>query len=172
MPGSDDMDVDSDIPDTSLVPCLSASAGIWVKSVELQNPYNDTFEVYRNNANRVLEGCFPIHHRSRNATASVLLVKWEDDDLGVNRELVRLRDVFDYLFHFETEIWEIPSSRAAQELSNKIYEWKHRYCEDEAYPGDALPLLILFYGGHAEKVAHSCRWRRCENLQNQVRPLI
>lgn len=178
MPLSDDMDVENDIPSTSLVGACTARAGNWGHSVELQSSSrNDKVEAFRNNANRILQGSFPIQRRPRNATASVLMLKWKDDDLGVNSELVRLRDVFHYLYHFQTEIWEIPREKAAQKLSNKIYDWKHEYCEDEAIPGEPLPLLILFYAGHAERVhaerghaeksLHS-RWRRCDEFQSRL----
>lgn len=165
------MDVDSNTAESSLITTFSGPGSTWVQSVELQtSPHYDKFEDFRNDANRALRHAFPIHRRPRNATASVLILRWEDDDLGVNDELVRLREVFDELYHFETEIWEIPSWRSAQELSNKVYEWKHQYCEDQACPWEQLPLLIVYYGGHAEKIAHSCRWRRCEDFPNRFRP--
>jgi hypothetical protein len=167
------MDVDSNIAESSLITAFSGLGSTWVQSVELQtSPRYDKFEDFRNDANRALRDAFPIHRRPRNATASVLILRWEDDDLGVNDELVRLREVFDELYRFETEIWEIPSWRSAQELSNKVYEWKHQYCEDQACPGEQLPLLIVYYGGHAEKIENSCRWRRCEDFPNEFRLCI
>ena len=159
---SDEMDVDTD---ATSPPCNGISdtfCGTWTHPIELKpSAHYNRFEEFRNNANKALYGAFPVHRQPRNATASALLLEWQDDDLGVSSELSKLEEVLDQSFHFQTEMWKIPSREPARALSDKIYEWKDRYCGTEIPPGEPLPLLILYYGGHAEETAHNaCKWRR------------
>ena len=89
------------------------------------------------------------------------MLKWADDDLGVAGGLAQLRDVFDQSYNFHTEIWDIPSQNPDREVAYKIYDWRDRYCKPSLTKGQQLPLLILYYGGHAEEgLKNTCRWRR------------
>lgn len=103
----------------------------------------------------------PYPSQARNTTVSVLMLKWADDDLGITSELAQLRDVFDQSYIFDTEIWDIPSQNPDRELTYQIYSWRDRYCKPSPTEGQQLPLLILYYGGHAEEnLKNTCRWRR------------
>ena len=47
---------------------------------------------------------FPNRGRSRYKEAHVLLLSWEDDDLGVIDEVTELQDVFQHMYRYETEV--------------------------------------------------------------------
>lgn len=71
----------------------------------------------------------------------VLLLRWTDDDLKVQDELTRLKNVFEYQFGFTTEQWDIPSLNPTRALQTKLYDFQDAHqSEDE--------LLIVYYGGH------------------------
>lgn len=160
---ADDMDIDSDNSD-QLTPSVSVCGSCGSSTHPSQSKpaaHYSAFREFRNRANEALHSAFPVHRRPRNTTASVLLLKWADDDLGVTRELSQLRDVFDQSYNFETEIWDIPSQNPDRELAYKVYGWRDRYCVKNPDQDQQLPLLILYYGGHAEEsMRNSSVWRR------------
>jgi hypothetical protein len=160
---ADDMDIDSDISDHSPPGSyICSSCGSPTHPVQSKpSGHYGIFEEFRDDANKALHNAFPVHRKPRNTTASVLMLKWTDDDLGVASELARLRDVFDQSYNFETEVWDIPSQNPEGELSYKIYHWRDRYCKNTLNKGQQLPLLVLYYGGHAEEdIYNICKWRR------------
>lgn len=73
----------------------------------------------------------------------MLLLRWTDDDLNIQVELDRLRDVFDCQFKFATEQFNIPSINSTRTLQSKLYEFQ------EAHQSQS-ELLIVYYGGHGE----------------------
>jgi hypothetical protein len=161
----DEMEVDTETLGIVQNGHINDSCANWTHPAELRpRKHYESFEEFRDTANEALQGAFPVHRQPRNATVSVLMLSWEDDDLGVMSELIRLRQVFDQEYHFDTEIWEIPSQKPTRRLCDKIIEWKESCCENQVQQGEPLPLLILYYGGHAEeKVNNHCVWRRCKN---------
>lgn len=70
-----------------------------------------------------------------------LLLQWEEDDLGVESEILLLREVLKHDFNFVVEQWKIPSVNAKSELI-------HRITDFEAGKG-IEDLSIIYYGGHA-----------------------
>jgi hypothetical protein len=160
----DDVDMDIELPDVPTQSLINGSYPSGTHPAELvPAEHYHGFHEFRDTANQALHAAFPVHRQPRNATASVLMLKWADDDLGVTSELTRLKGVFDQYYHFETEIWEIPSQKSARRLSDKVHEWRDQCCEEQVCPGGQLPLMILYYGGHAEQSANNiCRWRRCK----------
>ncbi len=72
----------------------------------------------------------------------VLLLSWEDDDLGVNDEVVELEEVFrkDYCYHTVRK-WEIPSLKPYSTLEDELY----RFRKDHSLKDN---LLIIYYAGH------------------------
>lgn len=162
------MEIDSDTSDyVSQSSQICSSCGSPTHPLQSRpNLHYTHFREFRDEANEALQNAFPVHRRPRNTTASVLMLKWADDDLGVGSELAQLRDVFDHDYNFETEIWNIPSQNPDRELAYKIYDWRDRYCKSGLNQGQQLPLLILYYGGHAEEtLTNTCRWRRQVNSQ-------
>jgi len=71
----------------------------------------------------------------------VLLLSWEDDNLGVLNEIDELDDVFRRIYHFEVERWKIPSKRSHNTLAAKLLAFLDEYESKET-------LLIVYYGGH------------------------
>ena len=84
---------------------------------------------------------FPNRGRSRYREAHVLLLSWEDDNLGVINEVTELEDVFRQCYSFGTEEWKIPSKRPHNTLASKILEFSNNYEGKDS-------LLIVYYGGH------------------------
>jgi hypothetical protein len=89
-----------------------------------------------------VSAAWPDRYGARYKQVKVLLMSWEKDDLGVEAELRPLEAVFRGLYHYDTEIWTIPSKRPAPGLSRKIAELVDTY-------GQEGNLIILYYGGHA-----------------------
>lgn len=84
---------------------------------------------------------FPNRGRSRYKEAHVLLLSWEDDDLGVIDEVNDLQDVFRQTYNYETEVWKIPSKRAHNSLATRIVQFVADHDARDS-------LLVLYYGGH------------------------
>ncbi|KAL2075018.1 hypothetical protein VTL71DRAFT_8798 [Oculimacula yallundae] len=70
-----------------------------------------------------------------------LLCCWEDDEEGCWGELVRLQTVFEKSYHFETDLYPMPSQNPESSLLTKIEEIKEKVEDEET-------LVILYYGGH------------------------
>jgi len=84
---------------------------------------------------------FPNRGRSRYKEAHVLLLSWEDDDLGVIDEVNDLQDVFRQSYNYETEVWKIPGTRSHNSLATRILQFLADYEARDS-------LLIVYYGGH------------------------
>lgn len=93
-----------------------------------------------------LQGVFPNQNRSRYTKVFVLLVRWEvgDPKLPVYIEIEALRQVFSDVFHFDVELFEIPSTRSHMAMSRKIWEFAMSNGDS---PND---LKIFYYGGHSK----------------------
>ena len=87
------------------------------------------------------KAAFPNAGQSRYTTVNVLLLFWEDDDLGVINEIDRLEHVFGDSYNYKTERWPIPSQDADDALLEKLLAF--RKCNDR---DDNL--FIIYYGGH------------------------
>ena len=71
----------------------------------------------------------------------MLLLRWEDDDLGVETELNDLHHVFTDLFHYGVVTYEIPSDKPDKALKRRVFDFLEH---------DGLEtLLLLYYAGHA-----------------------
>ena len=71
-----------------------------------------------------------------------LLVSWEDDDLGVEKEVDELAQLLTRVYCYDVAKWKIPSTGSWGALDDRV-----RYV---ARGLDAAPsLLILYYAGHA-----------------------
>lgn len=74
----------------------------------------------------------------------VVLLRWFEDNLGVQSEITKLRRVLESQFNFEVEEWYIPTLNPYEFLEDKIFHLK------KAHQNKA-ELLIFYYGGHAGK---------------------
>ncbi|KAI4257149.1 MAG: hypothetical protein L6R42_005834 [Xanthoria sp. 1 TBL-2021] len=91
--------------------------------------------------NRAPVGAFPRAGRSRYCDVHVLLLSWEDDDLGVVSEVNDLDDLFREVYRYRTDQWRIPSTKSHNALARRILR-----SLAEADASDKL--LIVYYGGH------------------------
>ncbi|KAK0516424.1 hypothetical protein JMJ35_001027 [Cladonia borealis] len=85
-------------------------------------------------------GAFP-KGKSRYKEVHVLLLSWEDDRLGVTKEINELRSVLDQTYHYHTEEWKIPSRRSHNSLIRRLTDFLDDYESKEN-------LLLVYYGGH------------------------
>lgn len=95
---------------------------------------NDLDQALKNSFPRTTGPCTSVH---------VLLLRWIDDDLQVQREINDLRCVFRERFHFEVEQWDIPNTNSTRELQDKLYAFQKAHQSE-------LELLIVYYGGHGK----------------------
>ncbi|KAL9008736.1 MAG: hypothetical protein Q9173_006169 [Seirophora scorigena] len=102
--------------------------------------------------NQALCAAFPKTSQSRYKQVHVLLLSWEDDDLGVVTEIAELQRVFDFSYHFQTSHWELPSHKSHNALVRRVMQLL-----DESESGEKL--LIVYYGGHGKmNEDRQCVW--------------
>ncbi|KAK5659870.1 hypothetical protein OQA88_13333 [Cercophora sp. LCS_1] len=76
---------------------------------------------------------------------SVLLIQWEEDDLGVVKEILELRDLLTRFFRYKVEVWSIPRGTHRsiyKAIFNKLDEFTQNGNND-------MTLLWIYYAGHA-----------------------
>ena len=67
------------------------------------------------------------------------MLRWKEDDLGVQSEITQLREVFDRQFRFQTEEWYIPSRpNPTRALQSKLYSFQDSHQSERE-------LLIVYY---------------------------
>ena len=79
--------------------------------------------------------------RSRYEEVHVLLLRWREDILGVSEDLSALQEVFQHIYNYHTEEWEIPSNRSHNSLVKRLTDFLAAYEDGKA-------LLIVYYAGH------------------------
>jgi hypothetical protein len=105
----------------------------------------------------------PIHRQPSSSRVGVLLLSFEDGELNVLEKIQTLEGVFQSTYGYEAETWSIPTTESEEELSKRIYQFRKKYCQENRVPNNPLPLLILYYGGHAVKPAsghNTCLWSK------------
>ncbi|CZR67342.1 uncharacterized protein PAC_17241 [Phialocephala subalpina] len=83
---------------------------------------------------------FPNKGQPRYQTVRVLLLRWEEDSLGVKHELDNLASTFRH-YGYDTETWLIPTVKSHNLLMKKALQ----ILDDYGSPDD---LLIVYYAGH------------------------
>lgn len=76
----------------------------------------------------------------RYSEVHVLLLSWEDDNLGVITEVSELQDVFRQVYCYDVEEWRIPSDHCYKALRKQITRFLNEF-------EDMNNLLIIYYGG-------------------------
>lgn len=121
----------------------------------------DSYKIFHAVANDAFHGAFPVSNSPRYLKGVVLLLRWEQDDLGVAEDIAKLKDVFEHSYRFETESWVIPSHRPEAMLTQRIYDFRDHHCPTDQAPDEPRPLLIVYYGGHSERSRDNISlWRR------------
>ena len=84
----------------------------------------------------------------------VLLVQWEDEDLGVDGEVEKLEAVFSSNYpkgyNFYTQRYSIPNDDPEDQLAFRLMDFRRGATSND--------LLILYYAGHAGGSAQECIW--------------
>ncbi len=88
---------------------------------------------------------FPRESTSRYSKVFVLVIGWHQNEATRN-----LFNVFQDVYHFEVEWWEIPKDVSSEEVGQKISKFVNLGGDSEDH------LKILFYSGHSQ-VDHSKR---------------
>lgn len=91
----------------------------------------------------------------RYTNVSVLLFRWEEDDLGTESEISDLNDIFRNSYHYNTQEYHIPSVDSERQLEDCLVSWR------KADDGDGTNLLILYYGGHGKL---DMQWRLSRSI--------
>ncbi|KAK3333025.1 hypothetical protein B0T19DRAFT_473783 [Cercophora scortea] len=84
---------------------------------------------------------------SKYQAVKAFLVSWEDDDLGVEKELDELAQLFDDVYSYDVEKWKIPSSDQQERLDEKVRDVIKGWQSPSS-------LLIFYYAGHARPSRH------------------
>lgn len=79
-------------------------------------------------------------NRSRCTEAYALLLSWEDDNLGVEKEIQRLGHVFSNLYRFEVHKFRIPRKTPGKATTTRVSTFLENDWQDS--------LLIVYYAGH------------------------
>src|SRR5271168_4147525 len=58
-----------------------------------------------------VKAVWPRRHDIRYTQVHVLLIRWEDDDLGVLSEIQELDHVFEDMYNYNVETYDIPNAR-------------------------------------------------------------
>jgi hypothetical protein len=82
-------------------------------------------------------------HESRYSNVYALFLRWESDDLGVITESNDLQHVFQDLYHYQVESYNIPDERPDASLKRHILQFLENDAKDT--------LLIVYYAGHAKR---------------------
>jgi hypothetical protein len=77
----------------------------------------------------------------------VLLFSWVTDDLGVASEVQRLRHVFENMYQFQVETYQIPNEKPDRALKSRILQFLINDLADN--------LLVIYYAGHARRGSQS-----------------
>lgn len=98
-------------------------------------------ERFADDLQSAIAAAWPTRRSSRYERVHVLLLSWEDDNLGVYREMRHLEYVFSNLFRFDVQSFKIPPKTAGKATTSRILS----FLENDGH--DAL--LIVYYAGHA-----------------------
>lgn len=105
--------------------------------------------------NKATASVFPKTSHSKYSSAHVLLLRWQDDDLGVSDESEALAEMFAEQYHFEISVGLIPSESPSRWLSRKILNFI------EVDDDSRQTLKIVWYGGHSFiSESKQCMWAK------------
>ena len=104
--------------------------------------------------NDAAAAAFPRSGSSRYCDVFVLLLSWEEDDLGVKKEIDDLEAVFRDIYRYRVERWKIPSNKSHNALVYQIMQALGDFESNDK-------LFITYYGGHGfMNDDRQCVWLR------------
>jgi hypothetical protein len=123
------------------------------------------FEQFGRDLNVAAAALFPKRTKSRYKNVFVLMLKWDDEDpnLSVSLEIQRLYNVFKGVYHFETEVWNIPDEDCHVEVNQKVLDFSR-------IGGNSKDdLKIVYYAGHGKLMKNRLLlWTRYEPLSKHL----
>lgn len=97
-----------------------------------------------------VQAVWPKRHEIRYSKAHVLLLSWADDDLGAEREIKDLKNVFEIRYRFQVEEYRIPSDKPIKNVHQRIDRFTDFDGKDT--------LLLVYYAGHAMQSNEGSLW--------------
>jgi hypothetical protein len=110
----------ADFHGSCLSPLFLHNLGIKLSS---HSPIVPTIQRVAADINDEVQAVWPKRHEFRYAKVHVLLLSWEDDDLGVDSEIKDLRSVFERSYRYEVEHHRIPSDKPDKNVKRKVLEF-------------------------------------------------
>jgi hypothetical protein len=98
----------------------------------------NNFEEFFEHLNRAAKSVL-LRVSRRHSGAYVLLLRWEDDDLGTETELSDLGEVLRDVYYYTTERYLIPLDDPATQLEYGLNDFRRAY-------DNGTNLLIIYYG--------------------------
>ncbi|KAL9610414.1 MAG: hypothetical protein Q9167_004869 [Letrouitia subvulpina] len=83
-------------------------------------------------------------HSGEYESVNVLLMHWEDDDLGCLEELNMVKSFFEDSWHYNVHILSIPSERSQAALQSDLSQFIL------LYGSTVQSLLVIYYAGHGD----------------------
>jgi hypothetical protein len=136
---SEGMQSDSDLDNASLGSASSSFDDFhrWHALIALKN--------FGEGLHAATQAIFPSESRPRYSRVHVLMLCWEDEtpNQPLSPEMGRLLDVFEDIYHFETEVWRIPNENCHVEVNQRILDFVRPGGDSDEH------LKIVYYSGQA-----------------------
>ena len=107
--------------------------------------YHVKLQEFGQSLHAAAQAVVPNDRRSRYTEVSVLMLSWADEDpnLPVSQEIDKLQLIFQNVYGFDTEHWEIPDRMSHYKTNERVMDFV-RPRDD-----DTTDLKIVYYAGHA-----------------------
>ncbi len=111
------------------------------RDTSLVGEHIPSIEKFAEDLQIAIEAAWPTRHSSGYEEVHVLLLSWEEDNLGVEQEIRRLGKVLSNLYRFDVEQYKIPRKTPGKATISRV----STFLENDSNRN----LLIVYYGGHA-----------------------
>nr|POE77954.1 hypothetical protein CFP56_09595 [Quercus suber] len=111
-----------------------------LEAEDVQQDHLDTFGDFFRDLNQATRSALPSNLR-RYSSVHALLIRWQDDDLGTEKEIDALDDVLKNVYRYKTEKYLIPSHDSSWQLQYRVSDFRNAHDK-------ATSLLIVYYRGH------------------------
>ncbi|PVH83395.1 hypothetical protein DL98DRAFT_413125, partial [Cadophora sp. DSE1049] len=113
--------------------------------------HHQDLAAFSEDVNNAAKRAFPNRGKSRYETVNICLIRWEDDELGVQEELRALNNIFQG-YGFQTNVFLIPGTNSHWDLMRKTLDFIQAYDSDQN-------LFVLYYAGHGRmNSARQAEW--------------
>ncbi|KAF8853387.1 hypothetical protein BDZ45DRAFT_694290 [Acephala macrosclerotiorum] len=122
-------------------------------------------EQFAKDLQSAINAAWPTRRKGRYGKAHVLLLSWEDDNLGVYQEMHRLEYVFSNLYRFDVQSFKIPCKTAGKATTSRILS----FLEEDG----PETLFVVYYAGHARLSPRSSEppiWSATDKLDSPTLP--